>query len=202
MHAAFSFFEIFEISESYSACTDIGGGVILHQNTMLNWKRTLATSAFLFLPIAAFGQLNIGDRLTGTQISKNKNVECAATPSQTYPCVQGMTDKGIVFSIVGYDAKTKRIKYLYTIDEHFRTKEGLKVGDWIEVSEDQLIPVTGGFIYGPKTKEGWHIIVGRTLGITEQVQFQDGTVIYPTESRTVPPRVGKVQIRGFDKGGV
>jgi hypothetical protein len=173
---------------------------------MLNWKRTLAASAFLFLPIATFGQLNIGDRLNGTQIPKNKNVECAATSSQIYPCVQGMTDKGIVFSIVGYDAKTKRIKYLYTIDEHFRTKEGLKVGDWIEVSEDQLIPVTGGFIYGPKTKDGWHIIVGSAVGIAlgtaEQVQFQDGTVIYPTASRTVPPRVGKVQIRGFDKGGV
>jgi hypothetical protein len=168
---------------------------------MLNWKLTLASSAFLFLPIATFGQLDLGDRLTRAQILKNKNVECAATPSQTYPCVEYMIDKGIVFSTVGYDSKTKRIKYLYTSDEHFRTKEGLKVGDWIKVSEDQVIPVASWYIYGPKTKDGWHIIVGSTL-IAEKVQFQDGTVIYPSAPRTGLARVGKVQIRGFDKGGV
>lgn len=168
---------------------------------MLNWNRRFTGFAFLLLPIAMFGQLDLGDRLTSVQLLKNSNLVCAATPSQTYPCALDLTVSGVTFSSVGYDSKTKRVKYLVTSDAQFRTKEGLRVGDWIEVSEDQVTSYPGWRIYGPKTKDGWHIVLGSAL-LEEKITFQDGTVINPSASRKDPPRVGKVQILEFEKGGL
>ena len=155
----------------------------------------------MLLPIAMFGQLDLGDRLISTQIPKHGTTDCAATPSQTYPCVLGLEAGGVKFNAVGYDSKTKRVKYLMTSNAQFRTKEGLRVGDWIDVSEDQIVSISGWKIYGPKTKDGWHIVLGSAL-LGETVQFQDGTVIVPSAPRSDPPRLGKVQIRGFEKGGL
>jgi hypothetical protein len=172
---------------------------------MLNWNRILAGSAFLLLPIAMFGQLDLGDRITSAQIPKHGTVECAATPSQGYPCVLDLEVGGVKFNKVGYDSKTKRVKYLITSDAHFKTKEGLRVGDWIDVSEDQVFSVYGWNIYGPTTKDGWHIVLGIVLpvdGVDEKVHFRDGAVVLPSASRTGPPRTGKVQIREFEKGGL
>jgi hypothetical protein len=168
---------------------------------MPKWNR-ICVFAFLLLPIAAFGQLDLGDRLSRAQIPKKRPLECVVTPSQTYPCVQGLRVGGVTYTTVGYDSKSKRVKYLLTWDAQFRTKEGLRVGDWIEVKEDQIIPVPGWSIYGPTTTDGWHIILGSTLDGNEKVQFQDGAVVYPSASRTGPPRSGKVQIREFEKGGL
>jgi hypothetical protein len=168
---------------------------------VLNWNRIFARSAFLLLPVATFGQLDLGDRLTSAKILENNTLVCAATPSQTYPCVEDLKVSGVKFSTVGYDSKTKRVKYLVTSDAQFRTKEGLRVGDWIELSEDQVTSYAGWHIYGPKTKDGWHIVLGSTL-LGERVTFQDGTVVSPSASRKGPPRVGKVQIREFEKGGL
>lgn len=156
----------------------------------------------MLLPIATFGQLDLGDRLTSAQIPKNSTfLVCAATPSQTYPCVQDLKISGVKFNTVGYDSETKQVKYLVISDAQFRTKEGLRVGDWIEVSEDQVISYAGWNIYGPKTKDGWHIILGSAL-LGEKVTFQDGTVVSPNTSQKGLPRVGKVQIRAFEKGGL
>jgi hypothetical protein len=157
--------------------------------------------AFLLLPFAMFGQLDLGDRLTSAQTLKNNTLVCAATPSQTYPCVLDLTISGVKFSSVGYDSETKRVKYLITSDAKFRTKEGLRVGDWIEVSEDQVTSYPGWNIYGPRTKDGWHIVLGSAL-LEQRVTFQDGTVVILSASRKGPPRVGKVQIREFEKGGL
>jgi hypothetical protein len=172
---------------------------------MLNLNRILAGSALLLLPVAMFGQLDVGDRLMSAQIPKHGNVQCVATPSQTYPCVVGLEVGGVKFNTVGYDSTTKRVKYLATSDARFRTKEGLRVGDWIDVSEDQVLSVYGWNIYGPTTKDGWHIVLGFALpikGVDGTVRFQDGTVVLPSGSRTGPSRIGKVQIREFEKGGL
>jgi hypothetical protein len=154
------------------------------------------------LPIATFGQLDLGDRLTSARIPKDSTfLVCAATPSQSYPCVQDLKVRGVKFSTVGYDSETKRVKYLVTSDAQFRTKEGLRVGDWIVVSEDQVISYSGWKIYGPKTKDGWHIVLGFAL-LGERVQFRDGTVVLPGASWLGLPRLRSVQIREFEKGGL
>lgn len=168
---------------------------------MLRPDRIFLRFALVLLPVATFGQLDLGSHLTSAQIPKD-NLQCASTPSQTYPCVLGLKVDGVKFNTVGYDSATKRVKYLITSDPRFRTKEGLQVGDWIEISENQVIAYPGWNIYGPRTKDGWHIVVGAALLPDQTVQFQDGTVIYPSGSRTGPPRIGKVQIREFEKGGL
>ena len=169
---------------------------------MVNWNRIFAGLAFLLLPIATFAQLDLRDRLTAAQIPKNSgSVLFAATPSQTYPCVEDLKVSGVKFTTVGFDSKTKQVKYLFVSDEQFRTREGLRVDDWIQVSEDQVVSISGWNIYGPKTKDGWHIVLGSAL-LGGKITFRDGTVLNPSASPIAPSKFGWVQIRAFEKGGV
>lgn len=107
----------------------------------------------------AVGQTDVGLRLKSAQVPKDNTNQCSATPSQTYPCMQDIALDGVRFSVVGYTPQTLRIEYLLTFDKHFITKEGLRVGSLVEIPEDKLLSIRGWHIYGPKTKDGWHIIV-------------------------------------------
>jgi hypothetical protein len=153
---------------------------------------------FLIVMTMRLDQLDIGTRLGKNQIPGN-STRCAATPSQIYPCVK-LTVEGVEFT-VGYDEKTARVRYLFTQDKHFATKEGLHVGDWTKAREDELLSFSGWKTIGPQTPSGWRIVVGSGY-FGEQVQFADGTVIDLTQPHHTPPRTGDVQIRGFEKGGV
>jgi hypothetical protein len=105
--------------------------------------------------------------------------------------------EGVKFE-VGYDQK-RRVRYLSTQDEQFATKEGLHVGNWMKVREDNLFAIKGWKIFGPKTKSGWRPVVGY---FTEEVQFRDGTVVDLSQPRHTPLRTGEVQILELEKGGV
>jgi len=160
--------------------------------------RTLAIWLLFFVGIAV-GQPDVGLRLKSAQVPKGIMNECPATPSQTYPCVQDLTLNGVRFSVVGYAPQTLRIKYLLTFDKHFISKDGLRVGSLVEIAEDKLLSIRGWHIYGPKTKDGWHIIVGSSL--TEgKVQAADGSRVDP--SRPVAGRVHRFEVVGLEKGGI
>ncbi len=151
------------------------------------------------IPLLAVAQTDVGMELPSALIPKKNHNQCAATPSQFYPCLQNVTIDGVRYAVVGYDQHTRRVKYLSTHDESFRTKDGLRVGAVTELSEDELVLVTGWNIIGPRTPDGWRPIYG---------SFLDGHVIRSVEGDAVDlkePIAGKkhrFKIVSFDKGGV
>jgi hypothetical protein len=99
--------------------------------------------------------------------------------------------------VVGYDAHTHRIKYLFTQDEHFRAADGLHIGGLIDLAENEIIFLDGWHTFGPRTKDGWRPILG----------ILDGPIIESADREPVDPKpvAGKMhrfKIIGFDKGGV
>ena len=104
----------------------------------------------LFMPRAVFAQVDLGMELSRKQVPKHVRTLCDATPSQNYPCLQNVILDGVRYAVVGYDEQTRRIKYLLTYDESFRTKDGLHVGSVMDWSEDEIWGARGGFVVGPK----------------------------------------------------
>ena len=160
--------------------------------------RTLTIWLLLSAGIAV-GQADVGLRLKSAQVPKGNTNACAATPSQTYPCLQDLTLKGVRFSVVGYDPQTLRIEYLLTFDKRLITKVGFRVGSLVEIAEDKLLSIPGWHTYGPKTKDGWHVIVGSSL-TEDKLRAADGSRIDP--SNPVAGRVHRFAVVGLEKGGI
>ena len=147
----------------------------------------------------AFAQTDLGSRLRRDQVQRLDSHECATTPSQTYPCLQNVILDNVHFSVVGYESRTRRITYLLTDDKHFVTKDGWRVGSVIEVAEDKLLSIPGWNIYGPKTKDGWHMILGSALR-GSVINSADGGTVDP--SKPVPGRVHRFKVVELEKGGI
>ena len=160
--------------------------------------RTVAIWLLVCVGIAV-GQTDVGLRLKSAQVPKGNTNQCAATPSQTYPCIQDIALDGVSFSVVGYTPQTLRIEYLLTFDKHFITKDGLRVGSLVEIAEDRLLSIRGWHIYGPKTTDGWHIIVGSSLA-ENKVQAADGSRV--DLSNPVAGRIHPFEVVGLEKGGI
>jgi hypothetical protein len=161
--------------------------------------KTLALLLALLNSLFVAAQANDGMRLPSAMVPKNNANVCAATPSQTYPCIQNLDIDGVRFTVVGYDAHTRWIRYLFTRDEKFRTADGLRVGGLIDLAENEILSVAGWHIMGPRNKDGWRPIVG---------SFLDGNVIKSADGEAIDltkPVAGKMhrfKIIAFDKGGV
>jgi hypothetical protein len=153
----------------------------------------------LLLPVFLAAQADVGMRVPPALLPKKNTNQCAATPSQFYPCIQDVEVGGVRFTVVGYDAHTSRIRYLFTEDENFRTADGLHVGGLIDLAETEIILVAGWHILGPRTKDAWRPILG---------SFLDGNIIKSADGDSIDltkPVAGKMhrfKILGFDKGGV
>jgi hypothetical protein len=132
-------------------------------------------------------------------VPKNNTTECAATPSQVYPCVQNVKFGGVRFTTVGYDSRTRQIKYLFTQDDKFKTVDGLHVHGVITLAENETLFVKGWQIIGPRTKDGWRPILA-TLLDGEVLQSADGEAVDLT--KPVAGKMHRFKIIGFDKGGV
>jgi hypothetical protein len=159
--------------------------------------KTLFLVALLL--VTRLDQLNLGVQLDKGQVPKRGKVACAATPSQTYPCVT-MKIEDVEFT-VGYQEESLRIKYLSTQDKKFRTPDGFQVGTSVTVREDQLVHVPGWKILGPRLESGWRPVFGHILD-DDKVLFRDGTVIDLSQPRHGPPRTGELEILELEKGGV
>ncbi len=163
----------------------------------------------LLLSGAALGQsLVLGARLDQFQAAGTKTTRCVTAPSQAWSCTD-IVVKGARFKM-GYDDKTRAVKYLFTDDPGFKTNDGLHVGSWIEARERDLVLVPGWRIYGPKTKDGWRTLIGTPFRFNNQteklelsgiVRFADGTTVDLSRPASQPPRTGRVKILGFEKGG-
>jgi hypothetical protein len=132
-------------------------------------------------------------------VPKNNTTVCAATPSQTYPCVQNVKFGGVRFATVGYDSRTQRIKYLFTQDDKFKTVDGFQVGGLISLAENQIISIKGWQIIGLRTEDGWRPILGSILD-GDVIESADGEAVNLT--KPVAGKMHRFKIIGFDKGGV
>jgi len=92
-------------------------------------------------------------------------------PAQIDPCVERYFD-GVRYT-VAFSKETKRITYLCTEDEKFRTADGLRVGSEIAVSEEDVRAWPGWEIHGPTTSDGWRPLIGWNL----EVKLKDGSVL-------------------------
>ena len=147
----------------------------------------------------AVGQANLGTCLSSAMVPKNNATECAATPSQTYACVQNVQIDGVRFTTVGYDSRTRRIKYLFTQDDKFKTSDGLQVNSLISLAENEISSVKGWHTIGPRTRDGWRPILGILLD-GNFIESADGEAIDLT--KPVAGKTHRFKIIGFDKGGV
>ena len=161
--------------------------------------KKFAISLIFLNSLYAIAQANVGVRLPSAMIPKNNTNECAATPSQTYPCLQDVEIAGVRFTVVGYDARSRRIRYLFTQDENFKTADRLQVGGPIELADDQILVIAGWHIIGPRSKDGWRPILGSVLD-ENVIETEDGNAVDLT--KPIAGRMHRFKIVGFDKGGV
>ena len=104
--------------------------------------------------------------------SKKAKVKlCMTHPAQIDPCFERFFD-GVRYT-VAFSRETKRITYLYTEDEKFRTADDLRVGDEIAVSEENVRAWPGWQIHGPTTSDGWRPLIGWDV----EVKLKDGSVL-------------------------
>jgi hypothetical protein len=144
---------------------------------------------------------DVGAKLSSRLIPKKNHTRCASTPSQTYPCLEDATIGGIRYTTVGYDEHTRRIEYLLTHDQSFRTKNGLRVGSVIELREDDLMLVAGWDIRGRATDDGWRPIFGSILD-GHVIRSADGVGVPVDLEKPVAGRKHRFKILALDKGGI
>ena len=149
---------------------------------------------FLLLPqLVEIKNLDIklepGSVLAAHHIPEKNNRLYMTAPSQLRPYIEVTIEK--VDYVIAYDEKTSKIKYIVTDDKDFRTKKGLKVGDYIEVTEDQVVAFPGWEVFGPPTTDGWSTVIGFNLPEMNPVSKEAFK-----ENKTL-----KVPILRFSKGG-
>ena len=103
-----------------------------------------------------------GDRLPRSLRALREPGEWVTHPSQTRPFVR-LTVKGIDY-VVAFDESNGRVTYVSTTDNDFRTIDGLKVGDDIEVGPADILTLPGWEIRLPARKDGWQPVIGHELG--------------------------------------
>jgi hypothetical protein len=157
-------------------------------------------TAMLLLAVAPLHQSNIkleiGAKLKKKDIPKDSTNLYMTHPAQLRPYIERNIN-GVDY-VIAYDRESRRIKYIATHDEEFKTADGLKIGSDVEVSEGQVIAYPGWEVRGQATKDGWYPVVGF-----------DGGMMVLAEAGNMPMRVAelrpgrkiKVKIISFSKGG-
>ena len=134
-------------------------------------------------------KLEPGAELAEWHVPKEPRRLISTHPSQLRPYIEVTIEK--VDYVIAYDEKTRRIKYISTEDEDFRTKKGLKVGDYIKLKRDEIVVFPSWEIRGPKTSDGWFPIIG-----------VDAPGMNPVSEETFKEnKTLKARIIGFSKGG-
>lgn len=134
----------------------------------------------------------IGERLDRKHVADSANQNrCMTHSGQIDPCFEKRIS-GIEYTIA-FDGQ-HRVTYISTKDSAFRTSDGYRVGDEIEVSRDlQVIP--GYEIHARNTRDGWRPIVG----FNSELQLKDGTKI-DLRRQSLEHAEIKAIILGFSKG--
>lgn len=131
----------------------------------------LALLGFLRPGLLASEQpLKVGARLQSfvLRAKSDKRHICMTQPAQMDPCVEARI-AGINYTIA-YREKTHRITYIFTSDRAFQTADGVRVGEAMDLGEEQILAAPGWEIRGPKTSDGWYPF----FGLVEVTVVRDG----------------------------
>lgn len=105
-------------------------------------------------------RLELGEVLPSSVLSKQ------VSPPQKVQSFTKTFDPFVLLEVhdiqytIAYDAANRVITYIYTSDLRFSTKQGLKVGDEISLSRDQISFYTDWQVYAPTTCDGWKPVIG------------------------------------------
>jgi hypothetical protein len=102
-------------------------------------------------------KLEINARLPRALIPAKLTQRLQVNSSQTWPYVETVVN-GIKYTIA-FNERTRRITYLYTSDDKFRTVNGLRIGAELTFTSAQLIIIPYGEVRGPRTPDGWFPVV-------------------------------------------
>jgi hypothetical protein len=114
-------------------------------------------------------------------------------PAQMDPCFE-RSFEGVRYT-VAYSREMKLITYVYTEDHKFKTADGLKVGDEIAISEQNVRAWPGWEVHGPTTADGWRPLIGWN----GEVKLKDGSALNLWGKHNGSSR-GTATILGFVRG--
>jgi hypothetical protein len=167
--------------------------------------KTFAIVTFCFLLIMPAqkqkpAQLELGAEVKQEFIQEKKTKELYMThPSQLRPFIRQEID-GVGY-VIAYDEESRKVKYITTNDKDFTTDEGLRVGNFIELTKDEIIAYPGWEIRGPANKDGWHPVVGFLDKVTIMKEAKRVTTDIEQIWKLDPSDRFQVMVIGFSKGG-
>jgi len=143
-------------------------------------------------------KLEVGSMLPAKYIPKNNRAQYMTHSAQFRPYIMSEI-VGVTF-IIAYDEKSNVIKYISTFDKQFKSSDGFRVGDYIEVKDDQVTAFPGWEIRGPKDKNGWQPLIGFN---SEMIVHKSGHDLKIELKQYHLPSQQPVnaKITGFVKGG-
>ncbi len=154
--------------------------------------------AFGSPPQRADLKLEVGSVLPARYAPRHNRNLYMTNSSQFRPFVKRKVG-GVVYYIA-YEEESRVIKYLSTTDRNFETADGLRVGGYVEVDNEQLMVYPGWEVRGPEGKDGWLPLVGFD---SEMTLLEGGgeAKVKLKQYRLDPDRTIRAKIIGFVKGG-
>lgn len=163
-------------------------------------KNTVVIVA-LFLTFGALQKvdikLEVGSVLPVKYVPKDNRKEYMTHSAQFRPYIE--REVADVSYIIAYDKKSHVIKYISTHDKRFKSADGLQVGGYVEVNDEQVEVYPGWEIRGPRDKDGWQPIIGFNSEMTVLDRDKD-TRLELKQYRLASGPV-KAKIIAFVKGG-
>jgi hypothetical protein len=167
--------------------------------------KTFAIVTFCFLLIIPAQkqkpvQLELGAEVKPELIQEKKIIELYMThPGQLRPFIIQEID-GVSY-VIAYDKESRKVKYITTDDKDFATDEGLQIGNFIELTKNEIIAYPGWEIRGPANKDGWHPVVGFLRKVTIMKEAKEAMIDMEQIWKLNPTDRFQVKIVGFSKGG-
>jgi hypothetical protein len=124
--------------------------LIMSAQILVASAQVLATHKF-WLP-------EIGSKLSKKDIPADPTELWMTHPVQMRPFITRTIDD--VKYVIAYDEEMRRVRYITTSDSNFKTRNGLSIGQFVEVSPSQISAFPGWEVHAPLTKDGWIPVIG------------------------------------------
>lgn len=159
----------------------------------------LIVAAFLMFGVSQKAEikLEVGTVLPAKYVPKNNRNLYMTHSGQFRPFIQ--RDVAGVRYVIAYEEKSRVIKYISTSDKQFKPADGLRVGGYVEVNNEQVEVYPGWEIRGPEDKDGWQPLIGFN---SEMTVFDGGkeTKIELKQYRLESEQKVRAKIIAFVKG--
>jgi len=143
-------------------------------------------------------KLEVGYKIDKKFLSDSSNNIILTHPSQYRPYFNIVIDS--VKYTIAYDKENLEIKYIYTNDKKFKTSHGLKIGQKISLTKDEVLIYPNWNIYSKKSDDGWFPIIGSDL--PDIILKKDTIKMNPiTKNSFNTSKYETFKILGFSKGG-